>query len=294
MTVCIGAIYGDNAILGASDRMLTAGGSIEFEPDQSKIFPLTSSIIAMVADDILIHAELYQYVLGVVNDRISKEPDNWLRVSDIADLYSDFYSQLRQKHALKEVLEPLGLDFDSFIRRQKEMSPEFIKIVEDKLVAYRIGGAATILAGIDPSGPHIYVVENSKISCFDTIGFAVIGSGSSHAAPHFMFSGHTRRNSGQRTLLTVHQAKRKSEAAPGVGKGTDMYLIGPQLGSFKMIEKHWLQQMDKIYDDSIKATDKVNKRSEKAVEKFVKEQAEKRTLEQKPINVPSVPAVKGQ
>ena len=115
MTVCVAAIFQNNSVLGASDRMLTAGGNIEFEPPQPKIWILTTSIIAMVADDILVHAELHQDVLRIVNERVVKEPQNWWKVSDVAELYSQAYSKLRRKRASKEILEPLGLDFESFI-----------------------------------------------------------------------------------------------------------------------------------------------------------------------------------
>lgn len=55
MTVCVAAISQSSTgtglmITGASDRMLTAG-DIEFEPEQSKIQPLTNSIALMLAGD---------------------------------------------------------------------------------------------------------------------------------------------------------------------------------------------------------------------------------------------------
>jgi len=130
MTVCIGAIYEGNSVLGASDRMITAGGNIEFQPSQPKIWPITSSVIAMVADDIAVHTVIHQEVSKIVSSRIESEPQNWWKVKDIADLYSQSYIQLKLKSASKKILSPFGLDPDSFIRKQNEMSQDFIRSIE--------------------------------------------------------------------------------------------------------------------------------------------------------------------
>ncbi len=289
MTVCVGAIYENNSVLGGSDRMITAGGNIEFQPLQPKIWPITSSIVAMVADDIVVHTEIHQEVFKSVSVRIEKEPQNWWKVKDVADLYSQFYIQLRLRSSSRSILSLFGLDTDSFIKKQKEMSPEFVKNIEEKLTNYHFSGASAIIAGIDQEGPHIYTVTNEEVICNDKIGFSVIGSGYWHAASHFMFSGHTRFSLGQKVLLTTHQAKRKAEVAPGVGRETDMFLIGPQLGSFRWIEKEWIDQLDKIFEENVKKTEKLNQKLEVKLEAFLKKQAEIKQAQQKATVDPNPP-----
>lgn len=286
MTVCVAAIYENNAVLGAADRMITSGGHIEFQPPQPKIWPITSAITAMVADDISVHAAIHQEILGVVNERIQKEPQNWWKVKDIADLYCQSYHRLRSKAAADVVLSPFGLNLDTFIKRQQEMTKEFIDDVSYRLKKYEFGGASTIIAGIDAEGPHIYTVNDGNVSCKDRIGFAVIGVGYWHAASHLMFSGHSRNNSGERTLLLVHQAKRKSEVAPGVGRETDMFLAGPRLGTFFWITKEWIDQLDKIYESYLRQNARLNKKVEGKFKTFVEEQAKKQqTQQQKPTDL---------
>ena len=97
VTVCVTAMCNGNTIIGASDRMLTAG-DIQFEPQQTKIFPLTTSIAVMLAGDSSMQAEVLQCVQSDVNKRIDSEPQKWWNVSDIAELYSQHYNKVRFKN----------------------------------------------------------------------------------------------------------------------------------------------------------------------------------------------------
>jgi len=159
------------------------------------------------------------------------------------------------------------------------------------MIKFNFQGASTIISGIDADGPHIYTVTNEEVVCNDNIGFSVIGSGYWHSASHFMFSGHTKLSPGPRVLLTAHQAKRKAEVAPGVGRETDMFLIGPQLGSFKWIEKEWIEQLDKIFDENVSKINKLNQKLETKLMSFLQRQAEIRqaqtTVATAPQNEPN-------
>src|SRR5581483_4200668 len=61
MTVCVAAITEINTLIGISDRMMTAG-DVEFEPEQSKIWPLTKYIVAMVAGDFALQVDILRPV----------------------------------------------------------------------------------------------------------------------------------------------------------------------------------------------------------------------------------------
>ncbi len=286
MTVCIAAICDEKAVVGASDRMITAGGVVEYEPNETKIWRFTPSVLALVAGDILVHTEVYSVVFQIVQDRVTKEPDNWWGVKDVAELYSAAYSRLRQKRASREILERFGLNEEGFIKRQQELSPTFIKYIQEKLDAFDIGDIDAVITGVDKDGPHIYTVRNASITCQDSIGFSVIGIGERHAQLHFLLSGYTRRVNASKAFLIVHQAKRKSEVAPGVGKGTDMFAVGPQLGVYVDIERSWIEKMDSIYEENVKSTEQRNQIGEQDFLGFLKGQAEKTSQEQKiePMN----------
>ncbi|MBV9732655.1 MAG: hypothetical protein JO275_07735, partial [Verrucomicrobia bacterium] len=114
VTVCVAAISQDSTgqglmMTGASDRMLTAG-DIEFEPEQSKIQPLTTSIALMLAGDSAIQREIVQSVFFDVVARIKSEPKNWWKVSDVAELYVRYFNEAKLRRAETEILAPLGLN----------------------------------------------------------------------------------------------------------------------------------------------------------------------------------------
>lgn len=247
VTVCVAAMCDGNTIIGASDRMLTSG-DIQFEPQQPKIIPLTKSIFIMVAGDSSMQAEIIQNVQFDVNKRIGEDPANWWNVRDVANLYSQYYNEVRFKKAEKNILSSLGLDNNTFITRQKEMDSNLVLQITKELMNYEAPRISTIFAGIDTSGAHIYVADNENVSCLDLVGFAAIGVGSWHASSQMMFAGHTRFKSIPETLLLVYSAKKRAEVAPGVGESTDMFMVGPDLGNnIYPLGEHVFDKLKEIY-----------------------------------------------
>lgn len=270
MTVCIAAIHSNHSILGASDRMVTGGyGDITFEPPIPKILPLTTSITLLTAGDQNIQIQLYHEIRAIIDDLVETDPNHWLDVSEVVKIYSKCYLTLRNSLIEKYILSPYNLTFDSFYTRQKEMTKEFIDTILMSIARFDIDymrdrAIETIITGIDNSGPHIYVVANGEVSCHDKLGFAAIGIGSSHAVSHFMLSAYSKVSSEAKAVLTVHQAKKKAEVSPGVGKETDMFTIGPRVGTFYKLEP--LPESK----DIVKDLDNFYKKYTAAITKFVK------------------------
>ncbi len=189
MTVCVAARCTGDIVLGASDRMLTAG-DVQFEPDTAKMHPLTASIACMTAGDSSFQIEILREVKNVIDERVRREPDNWWLVRDVAYLYARVRNEIRRKRAEQTILLPLGLAHESFIARQKGMSDEFISKITKELINFDVPDVETIFAGVDTYGSHIYTVENDKVRCHDSVGFAAIGIGYWHANSQFMLAGH--------------------------------------------------------------------------------------------------------
>jgi hypothetical protein len=129
----------------------------------------------------------------------------------------------------------------------------------------------TIVAGVDLTGPHIYVVTNRGITCNDAAGFAAIGVGYWHANSQFMFAEHARSKTMAQTLLLAYAAKRRAEVAPGVGEATDMFMIGPTVGSYFKIGDHVLGKLKEIYIETRKRANTSQQLSNKEVERYVEE-----------------------
>jgi hypothetical protein len=271
VTVCIAAICQGSIIFGASDRMLTSGdGEIEFEPAFPKSFPLSTSVVAMTAGDSALQAEILQEILPIVRAQIKANPEAWLKVKDMAELYSDIYVKIKNKRAENAILGPLGLTRKTFFEGQKTMSDDFVNRITKELVNFYMADFDTILTGIDMDGPHIYVVGNNSLNCFDTVGFAAIGSGARHAQSQFMLARHGRLDKQEETILLTYSSKKYSEVAPGVGKATDMFGMGPELGSFFHIEQEMLSELEKMHKRRVRREQVALKKSVKEVHEYTK------------------------
>jgi hypothetical protein len=265
------------------DRVASAKGQWLFaSPTDSKrplgypaiyyaIQRITSSIGVMIAGDAALQVEILSLVAAEVNERIRVEPHNWWNVKDVAELYSKHCKAARLRRSETALLAPLGLDRDTFLRRQREMSPALVKQIASELINFEPPSVSTIFAGVDTTGAHIWVAHNANISCQDGVGFAAIGAGYWHADSQLMFAGHTRQRPLPETLLLTYSAKKRAEVAPGVGEGTDMFLVGPALGSFAVVFPHVLTKLNEIYLADQKRIRKSAQLAEKKAIEYVEE-----------------------
>lgn len=293
MTVCIAAIYDNKSILGVSDRMLT-GGDIQFEPPTPKIFNITNSIAILTAGDSSMQAQLVQKAYEYAADRVTADPGKWLSVKEVAYFYRNSYIEIRREAAERTILSPYGLTSETFISKQKDMSPELVKDIAYRLENFALvdEDVATIIAGIDDD-PHIFVIVNDRVVCADRIGFAAVGSGSNHANSHFMLSGYSAGASETKALLTIHRAKKKSEVSPGVGEQTDMFVIGPNPGTFNKLEAmpaigvDLVKDLDGFYREYTDEISKLDVRAEAKIQEYLSQMVTKRSPAQKaepPVN----------
>lgn len=245
MTICIAAIHNDGGIVGVADKMISTN-EMAFEPKgtSKKIFCLAGGIFALNAGHVAIQAEIMESLQSEYNIEKAAGRTEIYTVIEMVNRYVAKYNAIRRSRARASVFAPWNLDEDSFLARQKEFSDFFVRDIMDQIARFQLADVATIFAGIDISTgnvePHIYCVKCSygqvSIECFDSVGYAAIGSGAFHVESYFMFSKFTRHFSMPKTLALCYFAKRRSEIAPSVGKETDMFLIGPTLGFNRNLE----------------------------------------------------------
>jgi hypothetical protein len=255
--------------------MLTAG-DIQFEPQQSKIAELTNSLAVMIAGDSAMQAEILQDVRTDVTALISRAPTVWVSVRDVADSYDRRYHEARSRRADAYILSPLGLGNGEFLRRQAELEPQLIRQLASEIINFAPPPLAAIICGVDDHGPHIYIATNTgnssralEVTCQDSVGFAAIGAGSWHADSQFMFAGHTKARPLPATLLLTYSAKKRAESAPGVGTGTDMFIIGPGPGTYSTVVDSVVLNLENIYQDGRKRIEEVALILQKNVETYV-------------------------
>lgn len=226
MTICIGALCKDRdgqpsrAVVVASDRMVTLGNFIEFEHEVPKFIEITSKVVALVAGDALKGTRLVrEVVIGI--------PAASPLVQTVTEAIAKHYIELRQQQLESDVFTPRGITMQDFYQgQQQRMLPQIAGAIDNHVAKYDYG-VELLIAGVDDSGAHVYSLRNpgGAFDDFQQIGYAGIGSGALHAVQSMIGFGHTGARSIGETIFKVFVAKRRAEAAPGVGKDTDLAII---------------------------------------------------------------------
>jgi hypothetical protein len=220
VTVCIAAICqgpGDLPyIIGATDRKVTFG-DIEYEPDAPmKVWDLGSGNAALMAGELDAQAE-------ICGQTWLKRPQS---VKEAVSAYSKSLAEYNLRHSERGVLAQYGLTMKTFLESQNELSPELFHQLNTGIKQQK-AEIETIICGVDRYGPQIFLVDHTgRDYCHTPIGFVAIGDGGRHASSHFMFARYSPRWPLARALHLLYTAKKRAEAAPGVGEDTDLFFIG--------------------------------------------------------------------
>lgn len=224
MTVCIASIISwqytggqvGRAVLAVSDRMLTFGGTFEYEPPQLKVGTLRQRASVLVAGDFAVHSEALQRA----HQHLIAHPTDDLR--DLANLYGSFVQGYRLRQAAHRVLSPLGLTREGLLAGEAgSLTHELAAQMQNHSIDVQ-----AIVAGHDATGAHLYHVDaDGFASCHDDAGFLAIGLGAPYASSQFMSAQYTNRWPFLPALLLSYSAKKRAEVAPGVGIATDMHVI---------------------------------------------------------------------
>lgn len=230
MTVCIAAVCNilegrPPCVIVAADRMITIG-DIEYEPAQTKSVFFAQNTVGLFSGDMQLHVAIIPKVQARIEEALHEHPEN-INVSQIAEFYAEEFAYYRRTLAEREILFPRGLSFDRFLTRQATMAHWQVNDLDSQLAAYYIDSTA-IIAGIDPTGAHIYKIYNPGVAmCFDTPFFACSGAGASLATTQFMVASYDKMWPVERALWLAFVAKARAEMAGGVGRQTDIAIIVP-------------------------------------------------------------------
>jgi 20S proteasome alpha/beta subunit len=225
MTVCLGiSCPSENAVVVAADRMVSGGLiSVEFEHRGSKIQELTPTCVVMMAGNALAGVNLFRDVRA----RLSGEQD--VPIAQIVATVKDTYIEHRLRIAEDIHLKGRGITVKEFYSQYVNQWPEkLVHGLDQQIQAQQIGlqvGLDLLIAGVD-SEPHLYTITHPGTeACWDSLYFCVIGSGTPLAMLQWVAECAGPANGILDGIYVAHDAKRRSEAHPGVGKETDVLLI---------------------------------------------------------------------
>jgi 20S proteasome alpha/beta subunit len=203
----------------ASDRKITAG-DVEYEPQQQKLVRITPRILILVAGELALHSEAIIAAHKQIKGNADVSPQN------VALIYGQALQAIKRRHAEDIYLSPLGLNTDTFIGQQRDLSEGFIDKISRQMQMYGGDVGEALVVGGDGENAHIWLVdENGCASCLDDVGFAAIGSGAWHAKSRLMQMGYVNSLVFAPALAASFAAKKAAEVAPGVGSATDLNVV---------------------------------------------------------------------
>jgi hypothetical protein len=176
----------------------------------------------------------------------------------IATLYGQAIQSIKRKEAEDLYLAPLGLNTDTFIAQQREMSESFSSTLREQMQNHRSEEVAALIVGgqsiRDKSYVRIFEVNtHGMVSCHDDVGFAAIGVGAWHAKSRLMQAGYWSSLYFPAALGLVYSAARAAEVAPGVGGQIDIAIVfEDHVEELRPDLAAELPKMYKRYDDSVK------------------------------------------
>jgi 20S proteasome alpha/beta subunit len=207
------------AAMAVSDRMITAG-DIEYEPQQLKVSFITDTTLILIAGEYPIHSEALKHIQLQIRRDPKFTPEN------IAVMYGRAIQKIKQRHREDIFLAPFGLNTDTFLAQQKEMSDNFVASITNQLQDYRGADVEALVVGAQGDTMRIFAVDaNGTAKCYDDVGFAAIGIGGEHARSVLMQAGYVNTLPFAAALAATYVAKKASEIAPGVGTNTDIHLV---------------------------------------------------------------------
>jgi 20S proteasome alpha/beta subunit len=230
MTVCAAVLFRWNygtraepnygpAAVTMSDRKITAG-DVEYEPNQRKIAQLAPRAILMVAGDLAFHSEAILLAHKQIKGVATTAPEN------IALIYGQAVQAIKRRRAEDLYLAPVGLNTDSFLAQQRDLSPGFVDQLTHQMQRYREDDVEALLVASDGELLHLYSIdEHGTISCLNDVGFGAIGIGAWHTKSRLMQWGFVNTVNLAPALAACYAAKKAAEVAPGVGTTTDITIV---------------------------------------------------------------------
>jgi hypothetical protein len=249
------------ALVAASERMLTteAGGTLtEHSLPVRKGAGIGRHTYLLAGGAIQVHSQLLRELLEAYSDRLDaeeedKNPPNEFskqRVSvwELAEKYGELFRSYKRARAEERYLSPLGLTYDNYLSNLNSL-PEAkqIELLND-LQRYHVDFEALLL-GYDGSNTCILEVNgDGAVTNQDDIGYGAIGIGAAHASAHLTSTGFDPHRQYYDALWSTFCAKKRGEAAPGVGTDvTDMVFVNRY--GWRYVDAPVVAHMSKTYDE---------------------------------------------
>lgn len=253
MTVCIATIYGrlndysngnnskdEYGIVVTSDRMVSyERGAFTYEGKAKKIKfdrPNENVKFAMMGTGAVNYIE--DFFRRFHKEDLSKSR----HIEDIAKVGAEVSGTMAKDSIETSFLHPLSLDWKKLYQNGSKVPDSIAAFITDGLK--ETGGdfqegLHLLVAGLDETGPHIFLVEDFDYTEVGTLGYHAIGMGDRAARVSLESNGYTPFSNRYESILLSLIAKFYAEKAFGVGRDTDCCVLRNN-----MLAEDWLEVKD--------------------------------------------------
>jgi 20S proteasome alpha/beta subunit len=247
MTVCVAAICSSKtAVVCAADHAVSRENMGSETID--KIVQVEDSCVALIAGNVPLQTEILIRVQRAIKNR---EPIGKPSVEEMAEFFEDAYLEIWQKGIENEVLRYYGISREIWEHGQATLSNETIQAVRDGIENLPRRDVATIVAGVDDTGAHLWTVTNGSKECFDMLGYACIGEGAELAVLEFLKVNYQPDAFFTDAIYCSWIAKKQAERVYGVGNRTGFSYVshaGCSVGASGIFNDRLYEMLDKTYE----------------------------------------------
>lgn len=225
MTTCVAAVCNDGkAIILAADKMI-GFGSVESEPDISKIRSIHKNWRVMIAGDGI------EPAFSIIDAAYAKlNPIPAPRLDVVIEEMELAWQEKRLHDSVACFLTPLGWKLDDFKRDgQKLLGEVAASKIRDAMEAFEFS-LELLVAGFDDQGEG-RIFSLTKNSCAigerHDMGFHAVGSGSDNANFIMTYRRVAPKMTLREALFYTLEGKYYGELASGVGERTDIVVMRP-------------------------------------------------------------------
>lgn len=244
MTVAVGTICDQGrTVIIAADQLITFPQlNLHIEGAISKILTLTPHVIAILTGTITDGDEILTMARPCI-EGLGNNPS----VEKVVEAIRQAYEDLKRQRIERTIIRPyLGIDFAIF----QQMASTATQTSVFQQIALEVSrhnlGVDIFIAGVSNGTAHLFGVGHpGEAWRYDIYGCSALGVGMSYSIGRFAVAQHSISDALPTALYTTYEAKKAAEAAPGVGKLTQMKVI--TASGIKDVPQQLLNKLDEIH-----------------------------------------------
>lgn len=221
MTVCIAGLADDGrvAVVCCDREFQDESVDLRVEGYIPKAAIMGGKTLVCMAGPSVRRPDLFNGTISLLKD------DHGIEFSGVVDQLLEDFRRVRNDYANAMIFRPRGMDLKSFYASCSQNWGEFQRELDRRNQTCELK-EVLLVCGPEKENIRISMIVNpGQILSLTVVGYAACGSGEPIAKAWLTAVGYTPTLPISQAAYFVFEAKKVSENALGVGKGTDMFIV---------------------------------------------------------------------